>query len=404
MTGVRASAVMRFEKRFGVSRSDIDPSDPDYLAPNEGWLPIGDKLETTFTPNNNWTVLNSIGTKFRTGEVAGKFDGTFSISTLLDYYNIYILATCMEGYAYDYPIDAEGNYRLVDPLGPDNPTNYFPKVHTFKKADSRRVPSFEVKQKVLNKMVDGSFDVTRTFKGCVVNNAQFNQDTSKSTLGITLPGKYRWQIDKYEDLPATDWVPYIGDKIEWNCLSINGEEIANVETLGFGVNNNSDFLFGTCSRKSSGYYEKNAVFAMNATVYSNRPELFQQRIYSGGFGDYLPPHPTEHGLLSVDGVNPIFEPLKKNLKPIPQMEITSPTADGSDRYCEIILGMVTVSGYALEAKTDSKMVDKPTLSPRKWVINLDNNITTSLYDVGYLSTDGLTAMTKAILPNKPVTP
>jgi len=319
MTGIRTSLVGKLEKSLGVSDDGLQ------------FMQIGDALGCTFTPNNSWQKFNSIGTKFRTGESAGKFSGSFTINTILDYSNIWILALAFEEYTY----------------------NATTKVHTFEKWDGKRPPSFECRQRILNRMVDGPTDVTRIYRGCVCKSMAFKQDTGASTLTVTITGAYQWQEDTFETLDATDWEGYDADKVEWSCLEIpTGDKIANVESLGFSVDNASELQYNTCSRKASNYFEKAVTFSTNATMYSNNPHIFMSRLYSGGYDDQM------------------TEPKKKNLNPIPEMAIVSDTENGN--YCKILMEKVIVEQMTMDAKANNKMVDAPTLTPRNFKIEIKN--------------------------------
>jgi len=329
MTGIRSSLVGRYEKKF------CEPAD---TLP---YVQVGDALGCNFTPNNNWQKFNSIGTKFRTGSSAGRFTGTFSINTILDYANLWILAMGLEKYTFDSGI------------------------HTFEKKDGMRPRSAEFRQKILNKMVDGDEDITRIYQGCVAKSISFSQDAqSGSTLAVTINGDYAWQYDVWGDLDATDWEPYDADKIEWNCLEVpTGHKIANVESVSFGITNNTELQYNTCSRKASGYFEKAVTFQAGASIYANTTEWIS-RLYSGG----------------VD--NTATEPWKKNLKPIPYMAIVSDSDDPLANYCKVLMEKVSVESMALEAKANTKMVDKPTLSPRKFSMEIKSGIgdlTSQLY-------------------------
>jgi hypothetical protein len=194
------------------------------------------------------------------------------------------------------------------------------------------------------------------YKGCVADSMTFSMDIQSPVIKVTLGGKYQWQSEDYDstDDYMTDWTEYDADLIEWTCLYIDNVAIANVESMGFGVTTGADMIYGTCSRKAHSWYDKEAKFTVNATLYSDRPNMMR-RLYSGGYTDS---EGTIRGL-SPDGV---VEPLLKNLKPIENVTIKSER--DTSNLCEIRMTKVTVNGNPFDAKQGNKLIDKPELSPR----------------------------------------
>jgi len=325
MSGIRTSAIWQRED-----------------ATDSKWYAFGDGLEAKFTPTNNWKKYESIGTKFRTGEAAGRFTGSFSITTILDYGNHHIL-----GLAFDEDGKSGNEY-------------------TYRKVDGKRPPSFTVRTAIVNKNFGGGDDVTRTYTGCVVDSMDFSQDTGGPNIKVTMSGMYVDQSEDYTGLNNTEFIPITADKIEWNCLRIDDVEddpIANVETIKFGVKNNIEMLYGTCSRFAKGYFEKNTTFTVSATIYSDRPD-WMRRVYSGG--------------ITPESLDDDRKPRCKNLEPIEYMYITSGvktecTPSDATNNCVITLKNTYVDSVAYDAKPNTKMVDSPTMSPRELSIKITTN-------------------------------
>ena len=322
MTGIRTSGVYRYEDKFGKE----DKSAPILL--------FGEISSSNFTSKNNYQNLTSIGTKFRTSEVEGKFGGTFTINTILNYATLEMLRMMFEEYKCEDL--GTGMYR-----------------HTYTKVNGKRPPSFTYIEKTLNRMTGGDEveDITCAYLGCVAHTMNFTQDSSGATVGVTISGNYAWQRDDYGDLDETDWRPYDSDPVLWNCMEIDGEKIANVETFGFGAQNSAQMIYSTCSRKASNYYEQGVTFTANATVYSDNPSVFRKRVYSGG------------------DTNDETEPRIKGLKPINVMKFVSDGVNGTK--CTATLEHVTVDGMPRNIKTNTKLIDAPTLSPRNLTLEFE---------------------------------
>jgi len=321
MTGIRTSAVFKYEKKFGEE------------DPTKSWMRLPAKTNIAFNPTNNAQELRSVGSKFFETIAPGMFTGSFTINTTVDYSYIQILPAVFEDYSY-------------------SPTT---KTHTFKKADGKMPKSISMRYKQLNRVVGGDADETTKLVGMVINTAKFSQDASAgSPMQLTLSGVYAWQDSDDSPLPATDFIPFSGDVTQFACLQVPpGEDVANVEKLDFQIANSMAIVPNICSRMGHAYYEGPTKVTGSFTVYGNRREWWH-RFYSGGFDKNT------------------NSPMAKGLRPIPEMAIVSNYSGdlGTDfRIYDSFINTLNKS-----ANDGQKMVDAPSFMARNVQLSIKNNV------------------------------
>lgn len=328
MTGTRVSAVFKPEKEFGVVESGA-------------WHRFPSNLTFRYQPNNNIREYYGIGSKFVDNAVAGMFSGTWEAGFKLDYNLINILGIAFEDYSYDSST----------------------MTHTFGKANGKRVPSMSVCIKKLNEVVGGSKDQTIILKGCVCKSISISQSNGSATLDCRLSGQYINEESSFESLDSTDWEEYYDNEdavpVEWACMTIDGTQVANTESVSFSVDNGLQLMPGCGSRFYSNYDEGQSVINLSTSCYSHNPEDYYQKVYSGGYNS------TETA------------PKSKGLRPIPSMSIRSAYDMNDDNTSEYSLTLdcerVWVSSmgqYSFDA--NSKIMDSPSFKVRRFALKLKN--------------------------------
>lgn len=280
MTGVRQSYVFAREASFG--KGNPDPTT---------WIAVPPGSFISFTHNRSVEKIYGAGSKkFDTlayGTVNGSFEWTFT----LDYDYMEPLTLAYESYTCT---GASGKYR-----------------HELRKTNSGRVPSFVIRRKILNEVAGGpaGSDEISDVRGCFVKNIRFSNAAGSSKTSVTITGTFADEQMRKTSLSATDWTPYEGNLVEYMCMFI-GEPTcenyaANVESLNISVENNAGAIYSTCTPIARNYFEGRTDSSISATVYSNDPSIFKQRLYSGGYDDTA------------------LHPLAKDLRPIPAITLMS---------------------------------------------------------------------------------
>lgn len=331
MTGIRTSAIFKPEKEFGVEDA------------NGSWHRFPSGLSFGYQPRNNIKTYFEIGNKFYDRAVAGNFSGTFNITFKMDYECIDFLGAVFEGYEYDAGT----------------------KTHTFRKANGKRVPSFSVRVKKMNRIVGGSADTTVILVGCVVTSfSMAHNGSSDATSNVTISGNYANESMDKDDLDETDWQDYYNEDdegydkgdivpVEWTCVTINGEPVAYTENATFGVSNSVSMVPGCGVRFSENYSEGQSNVTLSTSCYSVNPETYYQRMYSGGYDTTL------------------LKPKSKGLQPIPLMALKS-QYDG-DYALTVNLYNVTVDSDGNRNYTaNGRIMDSPSLQISSFDMQIKN--------------------------------
>lgn len=284
MTGVRQSFVFCREKNgFDTGKATTD----QWIAP-----PPGSFLSTTHT--RSVTKVYTEGSKhFDTlayGQLNGSWEWTFTMD--YDYLEPFLLAF------EDQTISGD--------------------TITFGKSNSKRVPSFCIMRRVLNRLTDGVWesglsDETVVLTGCVVKTIRFSKSAGASQISVSMNGFY---ADEHMVLSSSDLAPlyqdYNGNLVEFECMFVGGVStdnyVANTESLSVGIENSASAVFTTCTPIASNFSESQTSYSFGTMAYSNDPRRYKQRVYNGGSGSRLYPG-------------------HKNMTPIPLITLASYNAE-----------------------------------------------------------------------------
>lgn len=332
MTGIRQSNLFALEDKgkFGSGKG----SSP-WIAPPPGTF-------VSFTHNRAASTIYTAGSKnwdeVSYGGITGSFEWTFTA----DYDYLWPFLLVFE------------DYKCVEDTSVQ-PVQY---LHTFSKANNKRVPSFCIRQVILNRMAggpDGS-DEIRIVKGCVARNIRFSESAGSSQLNVTITGFYVDEEMQKGNLEATDYQEYDGDLMEFQCLFIgdatDANYVSNVDSLNVSIENSSDKIPHVCGPVAAEFYEGRTSFSMGMTCYSNNPSKYQQRVYSGGFD------------------NTALSPLRKNLHPIDRVTLATYDLSKSDeedvseciarseKYAMFIIDKVIIKSLTWQKGDGSKLMDQ----------------------------------------------
>lgn len=329
MTGIRESFIFAMEEDFGEGI----PDGGKWIAP-----PVGSFFNSTHS--RQATKIYTVGSKFFDTVAYGQMNGSFNWTFVFDYYYLEPLKLAFESI---------GVEKIDD-------THY---AHTFQKRNNMRVPSFTVRRKIMNEMAGGpdhSDEITE-LRGCVVRNVSFSKAAGTSELRVTMTGFYVDERMYKGDLDATDYKEYEGKLSEYMCMFVGDIDkdnyVANTESLEFSLENNSDAVYNTCSPFAGIYYEGRTNVTFGTTCYSNDPEHYKQRVYSGGYR------------------NDVFKPMSKGLKPIPlvtlaaydksvrdddYLDFTDAIADSDERMI-VEIDQVVIKSLTWPKGNDQKLQD-----------------------------------------------
>lgn len=257
MTGVRQSFVFcREADGFDTGKSEEDK----WVAP-----PPGSFFSSTHT--RSVTKVYTEGSKFPDTFAYGQLSGSWEWTFLMDYDYLEPLLLAFEG---------EGG-------GEDVSSGVF----EFTKANNRRVPSFCVRGKILNRITDGAWesglkDETYILTGCVVKTIRFSKSAGASQVQVSMSGFYANEHMDLGNLDSTDYVEYEGHLVEFQCMFAGDEYVANTESLSVGVENTASAIYTTCTPIASNFAEGQASLTFGTMCYSNDPTHYKTRMYSGG--------------------------------------------------------------------------------------------------------------------------
>lgn len=280
MTGQRTSAIFKPEKEFGVEDAS---SGAVYHR-----FPTG--LSFDYSPKNNIKSYNEIGSKFIDTAVAGMFSGTWTAKFKLDYECIGVLGMVFEDYEYE---------PVIDDVTLEN-------THRFSKRNGYRVPSSTIRVKKMNKTVGGSKDQTVKLYGCVADTISMNQSSQNAVIDVTISGQYQNEDSDYTDLDQTDWAGFYDNDdcvpVEWTCVNVNDSPVAYTESASFSVRNSVSMVPGCGKRFYQNYQEGQSNVSMSTSCYSVNPEVYYQRMYSGGYNNNMT-SPKQKGLRPIEKVS-----------------------------------------------------------------------------------------------------
>lgn len=315
MTASRVSAVWKLEQSFGVVD---DTANYEYIGPG---------LDFNYQANNQFKFINAVGIKGWEAAAAGRFKGTFSFNTYLDYNTFKWLLMPFEEYSYDAVTG----------------------IHTFTKSNSKVLRSFTLRIKMLNRIVGGPADRTVVLTGCVANTLSLTYESSTSSIRAAVGGMYVNETLDETPLTDTDYagtVPADIMPIEWGCVQIPaGTPIANTERVSVSVSNGVSTIASCGSRFDSAKSEGNLSITGSTTVYARNNSQWYQRVYSGGYD------------------NTGLAPKAKYLRPIPTVTIASSyDSDGAATpaySCNVTLSKVFVTDIRPTYSPGSELTDSP---------------------------------------------
>lgn len=272
MTAIRQSFVYRPEKEFNVPNEDY------------GWIAPPPGTFADFTHSRQASALYATGSKDWETAAYGALQGSWNWSFTFDYDYLEPFLLCFENYAYN---EATG-------------------THSFKKVNNARIPSFSMRFTRLNGMTgSGGKDEIVELTGCVVKQVKFSCAGGSSQISVAMSGMYANESMILQMLSSTDYTPYDGDLVEFACLTIGDEYIATTESLSVSIDNSAEFIYPTCTPFAVQYAEGQTAYSFSTTAYSDDPEKWRTRLYSGGMD------------------NTHTSPMSKNMGPVPEMSIRS---------------------------------------------------------------------------------
>lgn len=276
MTGVRQSFVFCKEEEFGKGK----PSGCSWIAP-----PPGSYISTT--ENRATQKINTAGCKTFDTVAYGQLSGSWEWTFTMDYDYIEPFFLVWEGATYDASTS----------------------TYTFSKENNMRVPSFTIRRKLLNRIAGGPADEMSVLTGCVLKTLRVSKSAGTSEVGISMSGFYAKDVLDDTPLEHTDYQPYTGQLVEFQCLFVGdvSEEnyVANTESLTLSIENSAQAVYSVCTPFATVYSEGLTSNTFSTTAYSNDPYKWKARLMSGGYKD------------------DVLSPMTKGLRPIPEMNIAS---------------------------------------------------------------------------------
>lgn len=257
MTGIRKSFVTGMESKFKGGTTD-------WICPPPGsFISCGHSRTTSRINSTGCKTFDAVGF----GQMSGSWEWDYTFS--YDYLEplLYVFED------YDCTPLSNGLYK-----------------HTFSKMNIGRVPSFSIREKVLNRMAGGPTGSDETVEryGAVVKSFRMNKQSSEGPISMSQSGFYCDEKMTKGNLTSTDFKPFNGDLAEFMCMFIGDTAssdtyVAMTETLNISVENNSAAIPVVCTPFAGGYSEGLTQIGFSTTAYSNDPARYKQRVYSGGF-------------------------------------------------------------------------------------------------------------------------
>lgn len=290
MTSIRQSICYSLEDSFGKGK-----------GANKYWLAPPPGSYFTSTHNRQASRIQSTGSKtfdtFAYGTLQGSWEWTF----MLDYEYLEPLNLVFEKCT-KTTVSAE-TYE-----------------YTFSKENNFRVPSFCVRRVVLNSMANSSrtnIDEVVELRGCVCKSITFSRSAGSSQMQVSMSGFYADEQMVLGNWNMTDFRQYAGNLVEYACLfigdyTVDTNYVANTESLTVSIDNSAEAVYNTCTPFAKEYYEGLTTYSFSTTAYSNDPDHYKRRVYTGG-----------HALADM--------PLSKGLAPVNLMHILSYNAE-VDRF------------------------------------------------------------------------
>ena len=284
MTGVRQSIVFRIESSFAEDLYTKEAVNGVIGTDGQTWIevPPGTYFQNTHTRSTN--KIYGMGAKFYEMPEYGALSGSWEWTFPLSYEYLEPLLLAFE----DYSAPSEGS-----------------DYHVFRKANAKRVCSFAVRRKILNRIAGGpdKSDEVDYIMGCVVKSIRISRSAGSSKATVTMSGMYAKDRMVKGNLDSTDYTTRSANLVEYGCLiydDMPGDGVVAkpsivdcVDSITLSVDNGVSPISSTCTPFAVGYYEGKASCSFGITAYANDPSRIKQRTYSGGYlsKDKLPTAP-----------------------------------------------------------------------------------------------------------------
>lgn len=218
--------------------------------------------------NRDVTSVRGEGSKFVQDFAYNAVSGTFSWNCYLDLEYIEIFRLCFEDYSCTQ--DGQGHY-----------------LHTFRKLNNKKIPSFVFRVAQLDRLAAGPTDEVTEFRGCFVTSVKLSSSAGNSYVQVSISGNVTDSVMFKGNIPSTDYTEYDGQMAEFTCLFVGDDMnddtyVSYVDSLSLSVDNGADKLLGICSPFNINFFEGAASFGLSVSAYSNDPERFRQRFFTGG--------------------------------------------------------------------------------------------------------------------------
>ena len=297
MTGVRYSVAIAEESTFGNG------------AGSNKFYTLSAGAYMSATANISTETIFSPGAKFFDTAIYGRLSGSFEIDFVLSYEYLGLFKLVFERYSVVAQTDNKGV-----------PTGRY--IHTFTKANNKRIGSFTIRRKTLNAITGptAGLDEATEFRGCVIKSLRISQSSGSSKLSVTLSGYFKEPITDLESLSKTDFKEFEGQPVEWACALFDDKYVKTVESLTLSVDNGMNMMYTTCRDTAINYYEDKSSFQFGMTTYSNDFTRVKGRALSGG----------QDASNAVSGTK--YKNMCKNKKPLKSVKMLSfnTCAEGSD--------------------------------------------------------------------------
>jgi len=263
---VRQSFCFRPEKEFGkpntYTQAEIDAGADKWIA-----VPPGSFINTTH--NRGAARINTAGSKIWDTVAYGQLTGSFEWTFMLDYNYL------------------EPFYFLFEDFSETA------NEHVYAKKNNGRIKSFTIRRKMLNTIAGGpeGMDEMEDVYGCVARNLSFSKAAGSSQISVRITGFFVDERMVTGTLEATDYTEYRGELAEFLCMFVGDnasdtladcDYVANTDSLEISIENNSEAIYNTCSPFASQYYEGITNYAFSTSCYSNNPDHYKRRVYTGG--------------------------------------------------------------------------------------------------------------------------
>lgn len=315
-------------------------ADNKYIVPPPG-------THFSFTLNASTTQITAAGSKTWEDIAYGQYTGSFEWRFVMSYKYLEPFILLFEGYK--SAADATDNNGDTPPFTLKHNLHH----HTFRKLNNKRVPSFVVQQKILNRIAGGTEDQIIEHLGCVARNIRWSKASQDSKIDVTVTGFFADQCMYKGNLDATDYVAKNNgaDLIEYLCAfadkgtsdTVNAEYMKYVDSFNCSMENGVSGVYSICSPVAVNYAESRTSYQYGISMYAIVPKQLQQRLYSGG----------RHGMA--------YRPQIKNRQPMKEMHLYSYDKSCSDNRIDDITDAFTASEQKMEILLADAVVKTMTL-------------------------------------------